>query len=380
MTFPEPYGNATKTQINIVALIGTAVTISSPIAGVNRTVRINPATGLSIDLPPTLIQRDGKGNNYVRVESDFDISVAALTFVPGHTADGYLATPSSRLGTLSFFSTSRVGILSILSLNADTHVTINHSDSNGFLHPEKRHNRWVKVISVTLSSFEVYQVRCARYCRGYVNASSPIYVRYGSTIGQRTNLLPHSSVVDEAMLIHDILFTVILPRFADEGKQEWTCVYYSDVQKDNNKNSLSVSHNGLLYSVGLHYVDYPIVNNSGSCSLNGRGFTTFLPPIQSYTNFYRFITPSLPNFTHHAAIMIMSSEKDGIRLDYLEPIAREEIDPAAPKLYSILHLNVTYGQHDIMHIKPSVNFGVIIYGYRVGGTETYVYPAGMKLK
>ena len=108
------------------------VTITSPIAGVNRTVRINPTTGLSIDLPPTLTQNHEKGNTYVRLEADTDISVTALTFAPGHTADGYLAIPSSRLGTFYLFTNDENGILSFCALNDDTRLSLTVTAGNGF--------------------------------------------------------------------------------------------------------------------------------------------------------------------------------------------------------------------------------------------------------
>ena len=373
MTFPEPYGIATKTQINIVGLIGTAVTISSPIAGVNRTVRVNPATGLSIDLPPTLIQRvEGKGNKYVRVESDFDISVAALTFVPDHTADGYLAIPSSLLGTLYFFYGSGIALLSLLALNDDTHVTVTF---NAKKYATYANGTKVKSLSLLLSSFELYQVRCPSWCAGYINSSSSLSVRFG-TIGYNGSTTPYdTSYIEEAVQVNDSSLIFIVPVF-NSSSNIVLCVFTSgmkidtDHEYDNDNYSLWLSN--------ISSTKYIKTNQTCSCTYDGHGFSTIIPPVQSYTNFYRFLTPSLPNFSHHAAIMVLSSEKSGIKLDNSSPNAREETVSVHSQLYSVLYLDVSSGQHDITHENPSLNFGVILYGFKVDGNGSYAYPGGWK--
>ena len=347
MSFPEPYGNATKTQINIVALIGTAVTISSPIAGVNRTVYVNPATGLWIDLPPTLIQRDGKGNNYVCVESDFDISVAALTFVPDHTADGYLAIPSRKLGTTYLFISSRRSIISLIALNDKTHVTLTVNNGD---HLISANGTEVRSLSVILSSFDTYQIKCRWYCRGYANSSSPVSLRYGSyDYWPGSHSLYNTSFTEEAVQINDSPLTFIIPRFGNHSTAVTVCMSSSNMQIQTNGTG---SHTYISMDTSEAYM----TNQSESCTYYGHGFSTIIPPIQSYTNFYRFLTPSLPNFSHHVAIMIRRLEEGGIRLDNSLPNAREEAVSVDSESYSVLYLNVTSGQHDITHVKPIDKF------------------------
>ena len=351
------------------------VTITSPIAGVNRTVRINPTAGLSIDLPPTLTQNHEKGNTYVRVEADADISVTALTFAQGHTADGYLAIPSSRLGTFYLFTNEQNGILSFCALNDDTRLLLSVTAGNGFQYVN---GTYAKSLSITLSSFNEYKIKSDVWFMGFVNSSSPVSLRYGSYLGSSTYSQFRSSYVEQAVQVNGSPLTFIVPMFSTFSHQIVICLSSStmQIQTDHTDNYRSGSYTFIQKFRSAKYIT---TNQKASCTYDGHGFSTIIPPTQSYTNFYRFLTPSLPNFTHHAAIMILSSEKGDIRLDNLSPNAREETVSVDSQLYSVLYLNVTSGQHDITHVKPSINFGAILYGFKVGGVGTYAYPAGMKI-
>ena len=129
---------------------------------------------------------------------------------------------------------------------------------------------------------------------------------------------------------------------------------------------------------------YILSNQSISCTYEGDGFSVIIPPVTSYTNYYRFLTPSRPliwhTFTHHAAVMILCSDRDGIKVDYLSPvITKQETVQVKSLSYCVLYLNITSGHHEITHIRPSVNFGVIIYGFVVGRDGSYAFSGGMKL-
>ena len=124
---------------------------------------------------------------------------------------------------------------------------------------------------------------------------------------------------------------------------------------------------------------YITTNQSALCIYESHGFSTIIPPVTSYTNFYRFLTPSVTTFTHHAAIMVLSSNKDGIRVDQTLPtIARQETVVVQSTSYSVRYLNLTSGQHDITHVDPAVSFGVILYGFGVSGTGSFAYPGGFR--
>ena len=353
----------------------TAVSITSPIAGVSRTVHVDPSAGLSIDLPSTLIQKDGRGNNYVRVQSTFDISVAALTFVPGRTADGYLAIPGNSFGDLYLFYDYKNSVLSLTTLYDETHVTVVSSVDLIY-----GNGTGVRSLSLTLSSLNSYQIKCYGLCRGYVNASSPVSVIYGSFEFSGSESPYRTSFLEQAVQITDRPLTFIVPMLSNISPQAVMCVSTNNthIQSDHRDGSFFGSY---TYIARFKSAKYITTNQSASCTYRGHGFTTIIPPTRSYTNFYRFLTPSLPNFTHHAAIMILSSEKGGIRLDNSSPNAREETVSVNSQSYSVLYVNVTSaGQHDITHMKPSINFGVIMYGFKVNGNGSYAYPAGMKIK
>ena len=148
------------------------------------------------------------------------------------------------------------------------------------------------------------------------------------------------------------------------------------IQTDHTDNYRSGSYTFIQKFRSAKYIT---TNQKASCTYDGHGFSTIIPHTLSYTNYYRFLTPSLPNFTRHVAIMVLSPEKGGIRLDNSSPkSAREETVSVDSQFYSVLYLNVTSGQHDIAHIKPSINFGVILYGFKVGGNGSYAYPGGWK--
>ena len=375
LSFSVVSGNASKTQINIVSLVQTDVTILSPISGVNRTVHVNSSSGLSIDLPSTLIKRKQSGNNYIKLESSSSISVTALTLVQGYTADGYLSIPSSRLGMLYYFVNNRESVLSFMALNDNTHITVTVTAGLYLISPNGTN---VKSLSIKLSSLDGYQIKCSDWCCGYVNSSSPISFRYGSYNSYSdTDFLYTTSNTEEAVQVNTSPLAFIVPVFST-SQQGVLCVSSSNmtIQTDNTDAYRQGAYTFIAKFTSAKYV---MTNQSASCTYYGHGFSVIIPPISSYINSYRFLTPSLPNFTHHAAIMVLTANKRGIRLDSSSPTARQETVSIESQSYSVLYINLTYGQHDITHVKPSINFGVVLYGFMVDGNGSYAYPAGMRL-
>ena len=155
LAFPEGYKNATKIQMNIVALTAANVTITSPVRGVNRSVTIDPATGAAVDLPTTLVQTSAIEDKYVHVQSDSDISVTTVQFTPQHSSDGYMTIPTNKMGTLYTFSSHYRGILSIVGLSFHTHITITVT-SGGYLISEHGN---VQSLSMTLSKISDISIK-----------------------------------------------------------------------------------------------------------------------------------------------------------------------------------------------------------------------------
>ena len=354
-------------QLNIVALVDTNVTISSLTLGVNRTIQIDATTGSAVDLPASLVQQaDGKqekGEKIVRVKADSYISISALNFVPNVSSDGYLAIPSSKLGKVYTFYCEYACIGSLVALHNNTNVTLTLSEYRN------------KSSFISLSQYQSYTFTYV-HGSGIIKANHPIALRYGSVGACCISSNHYASLIEEAVEAYNSPLTFIVPSFANSTAQYVMCVSATYME---NKTDVSINRQYTPY-IFLKAAKYITTNQSASCTYYGNDFSTIIPPVKSYTNFYRFRTPSVTTFTHHAAIMVLTTRKYGIRVDNSPTkVPREETVRVDSTSYSVLYLNITAGQHDITHTKPSVNFGVILYGFAVGERGSYGYPGGMKI-
>ena len=381
LAFPEGYKNATKIQMNIVALTSANVSITSPIPGVNRTVIVETATGTSVDLPTTLVQTSGIEDKYVRVQSDSDISVTTVQFTQQHSSDGYLAIPSNRMGTMYTFSNNNRGILSIVGLSYHTHITITVT-SSGYLLSE---HGSVKSLSMTLSKFKTYQVKCSTgtfssNCMGYISTTSPCLLLYGSYIESYYSPF-YTSYLEEGVQPFNAPLAFIVPRLSTSSSQIVYCLSRTSmkIETDNDYGNTYYSGSSYTYIRWFTTSKYIKTNQSASCTYVGHGFSTIIPPVKSYTNYYKFLTPSVTTFLHYAAIMILSPDQDGVRVDCCQPIIVKEESVTVDNIsYSVLYVSFPSGQHEITHVNSSVSFGVILYGFGVSGTGSYAYPGGFK--
>ena len=149
-------------------------------------------------------------------------------------------------------------------------------------------------------------------------------------------------------------------------------------EQDNGKHSYMKSGKTALTSE-LKAATYIISDQPASCIYTHDSVSTTIPPVSHYTNYYRFLTPSLANFSHHAVIIIESFELKGIRLDNSIPtVEKQETVVVDYQPYTVLYINVSLGQHEITHMKPAVNFGVILYGIGNKYGIDYAYPGGMR--
>ena len=377
LVFPEGFGNITKIQINIVALTRTTVKLTSPVPGVNNTVAVDPSMGAAVNLQNTLVQTSlMKEHKYVHVESDHDISVAVVEYIPGHSSDGYLAIPTNKLGSRYFFTNTNNGRISILALNDNTYVNV--TQPYGYKFISDRGN--VSSLSLLLSKLESYQVKCRVPCTGYLHASSAVSLWYGSCRDGYNNFYYTTSSVEEGTLAYQgpsmyIVQVLYISRYAT-NIVECLSDRYMQIKTSHNTSAL---YGPSTYISAFKSAQYITTNQSATCTYSGHGFSVSIPPVKAYTNYYRFLTPSVMNFTHRAAIMIRSHDKDGVRLDNSHPnFLRQETVKVESMSYTVMYLNVTSGQHDITHITPSVDFGVILYGFGVSGTGSYAYPGGFK--
>ena len=319
---------------------------------------------MAIQIPTTVVQTRGKAFKYVHVKAASAVSVTTITYVPGYTADGYLAIPNSRLGTFYNFYNDHGGISSLVALFDNTNITIAVVQNNG-----------TSFISITLDKYQSFVSTC-NFCFGYVNASHPIALRYGSYQACCAFTPYQTSYIEEAVDVHESPLTFIVPMFSTSHSHRVYCVSVRDVQT-NYANNTNRPFRQVSFFRSAFYISS---NHSASCTYTGNGFSTIIPPVTSYAKFYRFLTPSVTTFTHHAAVMILTSAKDGVRLDNSQPtISKQDTVTVNSTSYSILYLNITSGQHDITHISPSVSFGVILYGFAVNVKGSYAYPAGFKL-
>ena len=377
LTFPEDNRrlNLSKIQVNVVAVANCTVNLTSPIPGVNQSIAVDQSVGLAIDLPRSLFQTSLlKELKYVLVESDTDISVTVSKYSYDnsyHYAYGYLAVPTYRLGKSYLFSTMSSGMLSVTSLNDYTVIVITLTKEY-FI---SVNGTKVKSLTLSLSKFESYQVLCDLNCQGYVEGSAQFSFLYG-TYGEYS----FKNSIDEAVQVIHSPVTFIVPvletycNLRCQAKSNLTVKF----DKDNGRHGYEKSGKN-AWAVEFKTSTYIISNKPTSCTYSEQGITTIIPPVKHYTNYYRFLTPSVAKFSHHAAIIIESFELNGIRVDHSSPtVEKQETVIADFKPYTVLYINVTFGQHEIIHIKPDVNFGVILYGYGDYGTA-YAYPGGMKL-
>ena len=350
-----------------MALKNTTIVISSSTPGFNCSVSVGSVNGMAIQIPTTVMQTSGKAFKYVHVQATSAVSVTTMTYVPGHTADGYLAIPSSRLGTLYNFYNDHVGISSLVALFDNTNITIAVVRQN--------QNNGTSFFSITLDKYQSFVARCW-FCLGYVNASHPIALRYGSYQACCAYTTFRTSYIEEAVEVHNSPLTFIVPMFSASHSHTVNCVSVRDLQM-NAANNTNRQFQYISYFKSATYIS---TNHSASCTYTGNGFSTIIPAVTSYAKYYRFLTPSVTTFIHHAAVMILTSAKDGVRVDNSQPtISKQDTVTVHSTSYSVLYLNITSGQHDITHTSPSVSFGVILYGFAVNVNGSYAYPGGFKL-
>ena len=342
--------------------------------GVNNTFTVDPSTGTALGLPTSLVQNSlTKDHKYIHVESDYDISVTVVEYIPGKSSDGYLAIPTNSLGTSYLFTNDNGGIISVIALKDNTHVDITVTSKNYLISG----NGTVKSLSLTLSKFQTRQLNCSAWCMGYVIASSPFSVWYGShnDFDRRFSSFT-TSYTEEATLAYQAPVKYIVPMLSSSSRMVVLCVAKTYMKIKSNHTNSQLSGN-YTYIQDFIFAQFITTNQSAICSYIGHGFSVTIPPVKAYTNYYRFLTPSVTNFTHHAAIMIQSIDKDGVRLDNSHPnFVRQETVIVDSISYIVMYLNVTTGQHEITHINPSTEFGVILYGFVVNGTGSYAYPGG----
>ena len=168
--------------------------------------------------------------------------------------------------------------------------------------------------------------------------------------------------------------TFIVPNLGTSSEHIVFCLSTTSmtIKTDNNHRSLSGSYTYIRSFTTSKYIK---TNQSASCTYVGHGFSTIVPPVKSYTNYYKFLTPSVTSFLHYAAIMILSRDQDGVRIDCCQPsIVKEDSVTVDSTSYSVLFVSFPSGQHEISHVNSSVSFGVILYGLGVSGTGSYAYP------
>ena len=374
MTFPEGYGNITKLQINIVSLDSATVQLSSPLSGVNQSISVEPSTGKAVNVPTSLVQASLiKENKYVMVTSDNDISVTVVEYIPGHSSDGYLAIPTYMANDRYICISNEWSIMSLVAIHDDTNVLIRRL-KGGYL---KSTNGIVNSISLTLSRLQTYQVKCHSYCQVKINGSSPFLFLYGSYIASGYSSYTTSYLEQIIPPSNLSSFTFIVPMLSLSSEQIVFC--FGDSNINITSGHITTLYGSFAVINKFQTSKYITTNQSAICVYEGHGFSTIIPPVTLYTNYFRFLTPSVTTFTHHAAVMVLTSNKDGIRVDQTLPtIAKQETVVVQSTSYSVLYLNITSGQHDITHVDPSVSFGVILYGFGVSGTGSYAYPGGFK--
>ena len=358
-----------------MSLDSATVQLTSPIAGVNQSFIVHPAVGKAVNVPTSLVQTAlVKENKYVLVESDNDISVTVVEYIPNHSSDGYLAIPTNNLGDAYASMNNNEGILSIVTRNNETNISINVTDGYDLITNVGN----VKSMSIAVSKLQTYEVKCSAYCTLNVKGSAPFSFTYGSYRGS-TSYSPYwTSFIEQITPLPKAnALTFIVPKLSLSSNQVIFCTGGSNmIIKSDHTGQLSGPY---TYINSFQSSKYIATNQSAICIYEGHGFSTIIPPVTSYTNFYRFLTPSVTTFTHHAAVMVLTSNKDGIRVDQTLPtIAKQETVVVNSTWYSVLYLNITSGQHDITHVNSSVSFGAILYGFGVSGTGSYAYPGGFK--
>ena len=375
LSFPEGYGNITKLQINIVSMDNATVQLTSPITGVNQSFIVDPAVGRTVNVPTSLVQTTlVKENKYVMVTSDNDISVTVVEYIPGHSSDGYLAIPTNTFGDSYVSMSNDNSIISLVAGNDNTDISIDVTRGTSLI----SNGGSVKSTSLTLSKLQAYEVKCGRWCAVKILSSAPFSLLFGSY--EETSFTSYTtSFIEQITPLPNppSTLTFIVPMLSVSTEKVVFCSGQSNISITSDDETYIIGYYAFILE--FQTSKYIITNQSAICIYEGHGFSTIIPPVTSYTNFYRFLTPSVTTFTHHAAIMVLTSYKDGIRVDQTLPtIAKQETVIVKSTSYSVLYFNITSGQHDITHVDPSVSFGVILYGFGVSGTGSYAYPGGFK--
>ena len=140
-----------------------------------------------------------------------------------------------------------------------------------------------------------------------INASAPFSFLFGSYRNDNADYFSYTaSYIEQIMPIaNSTPLTFIVPMLSLTSGQVVFCLGASHMD-------IETDHTGELSGLYTHIQNfqsskYITTNQSAICIYEGHGFSTIIPPVASYVSYYRFLPPSVTSFTHHAAIMVLTS-------------------------------------------------------------------------
>ena len=367
-------------------MVDTTVTIESSHPGVSRTINVTAATGVTVDLPASLMLVDNaieEKGVLIRAPDKYPIAVYVFTYSVEGYGEAYTALPVNKLGTL--YTSIDDNYVTIIAYQDDTHVNVTVQDTVSYNGHAYSKGDQINVYLARLNTFQI-QVPCTNISSGRPVAfiSSAFKRKYDPYF----KIIVYSTMVEYIPPINSFGETFIVPNLliTKASKLPLIAEY---IRSDANTESQCTSMLNCIYRTDkpglvLHYTERYNVKGSFSRHYATRQYAKLvIPAISQYSNYYKYITPTAVSFKNYAIVMIEARYVDGLRfdgqtLDKMNPdLQAVEVEDS---MYITASFRVTQGQHMANHVYANVVFGMIAYGFRDFGELRYEFPVGLKLR
>ena len=385
-------------QIIITAHKDITVSLTSPFPGVSRTVAVSAIDGITVSLPPGIMQR---GNNIepkgVLVESDSEFSLFGYNQRGSVKGEAYAAIPMKYLGTSYFAVGYKNAFVSIVALHDNTRVNITLESGNHSLPYNGKIYKPGNMLSVYLSRLNTFQLKGNddSLMGADIKSDKTIAVVSGSTCdsissenasycNQLMSYVPPSDRLGNKFIVPHIPQANNTYIFA-YSKYGHTNVTLSISGQSENTTGTYRGYGSYLRTSNMPYIvntDHPsiIIQYTTLHSASTYPSQILIPAVTQYSNHYKFITPSNQPYNNHAAIIIRSDDVSGLRVGgeniyKMDADIKTAVDSDA--LYNVISLNITAGIHVVNHVDPDVVFGLVLYGFDTD--QSYGMPTGLDL-
>lgn len=360
---------------------------------------VAPGSVTTVDVPPVVVAnqftlpKDGVANVGIRITSAESITVYALNYYGGGTADMFVAIPTDALGTdywaVTYKTTSSLypGRVTVLATQDATTITVTPRQNYG-------HRTAGVPYEVVLNAGDAYSLTAQSVTVGadeitgtHVTSTAPVAV-YGSndtgSIGAGAGDLQAEQLFPVSQWGTDF----VVPRLASATRsQPVRIVAATDGTVVSVDGTVVATINaGDFYeamtaesgNVGMHVsTNHPVevaqfmTNGAyGELPSSGDPSSVMIPPLRHYLRSYTVAVPGEWFGFNAINVVIPTAATPSLRLDG-NPVSDSEFAVVAGTSFSVAQLPVGNGTHNVAADQP---FGAFVYG--AADSVSYAYLAG----